>query len=151
MLREMSKWSRAPDANRSGSNKTLGIPAAGRVYYCLRYGVRYAKSLFLDEGALKRKYGVWLVCLFLFIAAVDTIPDPPAINSHASRNCGMYSPHVRGSFTPLEKEWYLTTNSVRPGPIHWFSLRLVLNNEPLAECPLSLVHHGTDTSPPAYS
>jgi len=100
---------------------------------------------------LSRTYAIWLLCLLLFIAAVDTIPDPPAIYSHGGQTCGIYSVSIRGQITPLEKEWYLTTVPALRNLIHWFSFRLVFDNEPKAVCTLPLIYHGTDVSPPISS
>jgi hypothetical protein len=100
---------------------------------------------------LNRKYAIWLLCLFLAIAAVDTIPDPPAIFSHGGQNCGVYSFSIRSQVTPLEKEWALASGPVLRDLIHGFSIRLVFDNEPHAVCTLPLVHHETDASPPVCS
>jgi hypothetical protein len=103
------------------------------------------------EDTLKLKYAIWLICLLLFVAAVDTIPDPPAINPPSSHSCGISALHVRGSFTPLEKNWYVASSSLRRDHLNWFSFRLALDNRPTGVCTLPLVHHAADSSPPIFS
>lgn len=108
-------------------------------------------GLLLFEDTLKRKYAVWLICLLLFVAAVDTIPDPPAINPPASHGCGISALHVRGSFTLLEKEWVVASSSLRCDNLNRFSVRLALDQRPVGVCTLPLVLFATDTSPPVCS
>jgi hypothetical protein len=100
---------------------------------------------------LKRKYAIWLLCLLLFVAAVDTIPDPPAINPPSSHSCGISALHLRGSFTLLEKEWLAVSSLLRHDQLNWFSFWLALDNRPVGVCTLPLVHHAADSSPPAFS
>jgi hypothetical protein len=59
------------------------------------------------EDTLKLRYAAFLICLFLFIAAVDSIPDPPAINPPKSHSCSMSALSLRGHATLLETEWFL--------------------------------------------
>jgi hypothetical protein len=87
----------------------------------------------------------------LFVAAVDTIPDPPAINPPSSHNYRISALHVRGSITLLEKEWFIAASSPRGEHNNWFSVRLAFDTKPAAVCPLPLVHHAADTSPPTFS
>ena len=100
---------------------------------------------------MRFKYAVGLICLVLFVAAVDTIPDPPAINPPISHSCGISALHVPGSITLLEKEWFIAASSSRRAQIHWLSFRLAFDNKPAALCFLPLVHHAADTSPPTLS
>jgi hypothetical protein len=103
----------------------------------------------LVEVALKFKCVVYLICLLLFVAAVDTIPDPPAINppiSHCSTISGI---HFRGPITLLEKEWFVTSISPRCLEVSWFSFRLAFENKTFGVCPAPLVHHAADPSPPS--
>jgi hypothetical protein len=99
---------------------------------------------------LKLKYVIWLVCLLLFVAAVDTIPDPPAINppGHSS---GVSAPHVRGPGSQLEKKWSLGIHPLRTAPIHPFSVSFRLEDETIGPCCIPLVFHATDASPPVLS
>jgi len=105
--------------------------------------------LFGDE--LKRKYAIWLICLLLFVAAVDTIPDPPAISAPSSHSCGISSFHVRGTFTPLEKGWFSGSSAPELELRHSFIFRLALDNRPFGISPLPRVHHAADISPPSFS
>jgi hypothetical protein len=100
---------------------------------------------------LKQKYVAGLICLLLFVAAVDTIPDPPAVNPPTSHSCGISAFHVLGSFTPLEKEWFVAFSLLRRDFVNWFSFRLALDNRPIGVCALPLVHHAADPSPPIFS
>jgi hypothetical protein len=97
------------------------------------------------------KWVVGLVCLLLFIAAVDTIPDPPAIAPPTSHSIKISSVHFGGAFTLLEKEWYRAVNG--PGGFEGerFSFRLALEHQPARISPLPRVHHAADTSPPSSS
>jgi hypothetical protein len=114
-------------------------------------GCSLGDGLLLFEGTLKQKYAIWVICLLLFVAAVDTIPDPPAINPPNSHSCRISALHVRGSFTMLEKEWIIASNSLGRDQLNWLSLRLALENRPVGVCILPLVHFAADTSPPVFS
>lgn len=103
------------------------------------------------EGALKFKYAVWLLCLFLFVAAVDTIPDPPAINPPGSHSCAISAAHFRGSLNLLEKQWFTAPSSTRPVQMVWLTSGLGFDTETVGVCPLPLVHQAADSSPPAIS
>jgi len=100
---------------------------------------------------LKYKYAIWLICLVLFVAAVDTIPDPPAISPPSSHSCGISALHLRGTFTLLEKVWNVASSSIRRDQLNWFSFRLAPDNSLVGVCTLPLVHHATDPSPPIFS
>jgi len=117
----------------------------------VKWGGRSESSLFLFEDALKFKGAVYLVCLLLFVAAVDTIPDPPAINPPGTHNSGISGIHLRGPATLLEKEWFVISTSPRCAPANWFSFRLAFENKSAGVCPTPLVHHAADPSPPAVS
>lgn len=96
---------------------------------------------------MRSKWAVALVCLLLFVAAVDTIPDPPAINPPA-RHASVSVLHLRGSFTLLEKQWYGALASIRRVQKDQFLARLALDEPSARISPLPRVHHATDTSPP---
>ena len=96
---------------------------------------------------MKTKWIIGLLCLLLFIAAVDTIPDPPAINPPA--NHGTVSGlHLRGPFTLLEKQWYGTSRATLNTGSDRFSVQLRIDEPPVRISPLPRVHHAADTSPP---
>ena len=109
------------------------------------------RAFFLFEDALKLKYAVTLICLLVLVAAIDSIPDPPAINPPSSHGSGISALHVRGPFTLLEKEWLVASSSPPRIQVNWFSSRLAFDNKPLVVSPLPLIHHATDTSPPVVS
>ena len=100
---------------------------------------------------MRLKFAVSLICLLLFVAAVDTIPDPPAINPPSSHSTGISALHVRGPFTLLEKEWIVASFSPRRDQINWFSFRLALEDRPAGFRLPPLIHHAADSSPPALS
>lgn len=99
---------------------------------------------------MKLKYVIWLICLLLFVAAVDNIPDPPAINppGHSS---GISAPHVRVPGSQLEKEWSLGIHPLRTAPTHPFSVSFRLEDETIGIRRIPLVFHATDASPPVLS
>lgn len=105
----------------------------------------------LFEGALKRKLAVSLICFLLFVAAVDSIPDPIAINPPASHSSGISALHVRGSVTLLEKEWFVAFHLTRQLQTNWFSLRIAFDIKPLCISSLALIHQAADPSPPCIS
>jgi len=117
----------------------------------MKGNARQGEGLLFFEETLKRKHAVWLICLLLFVAAVDTIPDPPAINPPNSHSCGISALHVRGSFTLLEKEWVVASTSFRRDTPNWLSFRLALDQRPVGVCTLPLVRLAADSSPPVIS
>jgi hypothetical protein len=129
------------------------IHVSGLVYYVAAVGWdgRSESGLFLFEGALKFKCAVYLICLLLFVAAVDTIPDPPAINPPSSHSSGISGIHFRGPTTLLEKEWFVSSSSPRCLEVSWFSFRVAFENKTFGVCPAPLVHHAADPSPPENS
>lgn len=102
------------------------------------------------EGALKQKYVV-LICLFLFVAAVDTIPDPPAVNPPRSHSCTIFTPHVGGPATLLETHWDAAVGASWRDFANWFSFLLSLENRPVRLRPLPAVFRAADSSPPFVS
>jgi hypothetical protein len=138
-----------------------GTGSAARKFSEFLHGVYYitthnraaprVRGRFRFGDALKLKYAIWLICLLLFVAAVDTIPDPPAINPPTSHSCRISARHGRGPFTLLEKEWLVASGSIRRDPLNWLSIRFALENGPVGVCTLPLFHHAADSSPPAIS
>jgi hypothetical protein len=100
---------------------------------------------------LKLKYAIWLICLLLFVAAVDTIPDPPAINPPSSHSCGISSLNVRGPLTILKKGWFTGHSGPERDPLHSLLFRLDFETGLSGICPLPRVHHAADVSPPSFS
>jgi len=55
---------------------------------------------------LKLRTAIWLICLLLLVAAIDTIPDPSCNQPPTSHSCGVSAAHIRAASTLLEKEWF---------------------------------------------
>jgi hypothetical protein len=53
--------------------------------------------------------------------------------------------------TLLENKWFAASSSSRRVQINWPSFRLAFDNKPAGVCPLPLVHHAADPSPPIFS
>lgn len=100
---------------------------------------------------MKRKYVIVLLCLFLFVAAVDTIPDPPAINPPRGHTCGITALHVCGPLTLLENERLVASRSLQGERPAWSWFQLTLDPRPAGISTLPLVHHAADSSPPVFS
>jgi hypothetical protein len=105
----------------------------------------------LIGNALKLRTAIWLICLLLLVAAIDTIPDPPAINPPTSHSCGVSAVHIQAASTLLEKEWFAAASPPRRFLIDWYLLRSTFENLPSGVCPLLLVHFAADPSPPCFS
>jgi hypothetical protein len=103
------------------------------------------------EGGLKLKYIVWLICLLLFVAAVDTIPDPPAINPPAGHSSTIVAAHDAGPLTPFDKQWRIVSSSLRGLALNWFTERFALVEKPVRASLRPLVERASDPSPPACS
>jgi hypothetical protein len=103
------------------------------------------------EDALKLKSAACFICLILFVAAVDTIPDPPVINPPGSRSCGISALQVRGPLTLQEKTWTIACNLPRLGQMVSLLFRSAFGDQPIAMGPLPRIHHATDSSPPVFS
>ena len=97
---------------------------------------------------LKRNYAIWIVCLLLFIAAADTIPDPPAINPPGSHRSAISALWARGPLSLFDRECPLVSNAPQGVLPNRLSIRLRFDDSPAAIRPLPRVHHATDTSPP---
>jgi hypothetical protein len=104
----------------------------------------------LVEDKLKLKFAAWLFCLFLFVSAVDTIPDPPAIKPSGSGGEKISSLHVRAPSTLLEKGWFTACNLPLRTRAFWLSLRPAFLDKAIAMCMLPRIHHMTDSSPPIF-
>jgi hypothetical protein len=100
---------------------------------------------------LKFKCAVCLICLLLFVAAVDTIPDPPAISPPGSHRSEVSALHGRGTFTLLEEGWFAAPILPLGERNNRFSFKLGFDKKPATVYPLPLLHHAADTSPPASS
>ncbi len=114
----------------------------------LRDGRRAGNRRLPLEGVLKLKYVVCLICLLLAVAAVDTIPDPPAISPPNSHSYGFSAHHVSGRTTLRDQEWLSGADAPHRDRLRAFSFRLVLENVPVGASFLPFVHHAADSSPP---
>jgi hypothetical protein len=100
---------------------------------------------------LKLRYAIaCALVFFLFVAAVDTIPDPPAVFRHSAANGNVTIVHVRGSsthqqtiLTPFDSSRFIRTAAS--------ASRLTIENRVLGSYHVLLVRHSADTSPPALS
>jgi hypothetical protein len=100
---------------------------------------------------VKLKCFVCLICLLLFVAAIDNVPDPPALSPRSGESSRICPLHVHGSFTLPEKERFIAAASIRHAQIAWFAFSLDFNSEQVDICPLVLVRHAADSSPPIFS
>lgn len=99
---------------------------------------------------LKYKWAIGLLCLLLFVTAVDTIPDPPAINPPCGHGVNILGLHLHGSFTLLELKWSRGASSPQHLQSDRFWFRLALDSRPASSSPLPRVYHAADTSPPRF-
>jgi hypothetical protein len=101
------------------------------------------------KGNGKGKYLVLLTCVLLFIAAVDTIPDPPAINPPSSPSLRISALYVHGA--PVFRQrvrllFLVSRGSMQVGRAPYPSSQ---DEEIAAIFPLGLVRHAADSSPPS--
>lgn len=101
---------------------------------------------------MKLSYVAGLLCLLLFVAAVDTIPDPPAVSPPTSHGLAVSALHNCPSSTALEKKWLvaslLTSLSFR---WVWVVFRLAVEGTPVFSTLSPLVLCAADSSPPSLS
>ena len=92
------------------------------------------------------------MCLLVFVAAIDTIPDPDAISPQSSHSSsGIFVGHVRGNPAPLRQERIVSASLPQREQMNWFSRGFALELLPTGHLPLPRVHHAADTSPPVLS
>ena len=98
---------------------------------------------------MKAKFFICLISLFLFVAAVDTIPDPPAIPCASGYGGKILYPliHVH-RYTFLEG--LIASGSSRRIQSILFVLKQDFSDELVRLCPLALVLHVADSSPPLH-
>jgi hypothetical protein len=108
-------------------------------------------GLFSLEGDLKPKYIVWLICLLVFVAAVDTIPDPPAINPPGGHGTMVTAAHDGGPLSLFDRQWRIVSNSLGRYPLNWFTERFAMEEKPVSASLRPLVEQASDPSPPACS
>jgi hypothetical protein len=89
--------------------------------------------------------------LLLFVAAIDSVPDPPAIYQRNSSSCALSALRIHGPSTLPGKERFIASWPPRHIQINWFSFRLGFDNKSLGFCFLALIRHAADPSPPISS
>lgn len=100
---------------------------------------------------MKLRYLVGFICLLLFIAAADTIPDPPAINPPSSHSLRVSTLHVHNPSTTLEKKWVVASDTSPSLRVDWFGVRLQIETKPVVSTTVALVHYAADPSPPSLA
>ena len=113
-------------------------------------GIRSDTIRATSRENLKYKWAIALLCLLLFVTAVDTIPDPPAINPPAGHSLNISALHLSGSFTLLEQKWLRGVGTPQRLQSDRFWFRLALDGRPARMSPLGRVYHAADTSPPQF-
>jgi hypothetical protein len=99
---------------------------------------------------MKLKLLACATCLLLFVAAIDNVPDPPAIQQRTADSAGISMLHVPGPSTPSKEEKVVASGSPLHIQITWFSFQFAFDSECIGTCPLPLVRHASDPSPPIY-
>ena len=100
---------------------------------------------------MKLKLLACLTCLLLSVAAIDNVPDPPAIRQRTRDGAGISTLHGPGPSTPSREEKIVAFGSTLHVQISWFSFRFASDSESIGVCPLLLVRHAADSSPPIHS
>lgn len=100
------------------------------------------------KGNAKGKYLVLLMCALLFIAAVDTIPDPPAINPPGSPVHRISALYLRGAATSPERVHPVLLLVPGAAQTDRSPFALALGNEVVDVFPMGLVRRAADSSPP---
>lgn len=100
------------------------------------------------KGNAKGKYLVLLMCVLLFIAAADTIPDPPAITPPSSPAHRISALYVRGALPSPERVRPVLLLVPGAAQIDRSPFALALGKEVVDVFPLGLVRRAADSSPP---
>lgn len=100
---------------------------------------------------MKFKYVACLLCLLLFAAAIDSIPDPPAIYPRNNSSCALSALSIHGHSTLPGKERFIGPSSPRLIKINWLSFRLGIDNKYVGFRFLALIRCSADASPPIFS
>ena len=130
---------------------TFEVLCASQTLARLKAPISQGYDTLVYEGAVKLKCFACLLCLLLFVAAIDNVPDPPAVNPRSSESSRVSPLPFHASFTLPEKGRFIASASIRPSQIARFACRLDFNTELVDICSLALVRHAADSSPPRSS
>jgi hypothetical protein len=91
-----------------------------------------------------------MLFFMLFVAAIDNIPDPPAVIRHNSVSVSASILHVRAP-SSLQQEILLAFASPQYTRTASSASRLTIENRLLGFCHILLIRHSADPSPPILS
>jgi hypothetical protein len=98
---------------------------------------------------MKARWLTCLLCCLILAACLDNIPDPPAVNPHASDIGAAFSLDFHGHAHPAigkQQPYFLKVAACYATP--WFyGNPFVENSSP--SCPQTPICESTDSSPPA--
>jgi len=104
------------------------------------------------QGSLKLRLGAFFICLLLSLAAVDTIPDPYALNPPTKHGSAVVADQARPATpTAVHLRWGVAAEISQLYPMNWFSRRFAFDLLPKGDLPLPRVQHAADSSPPFVS
>ena len=97
---------------------------------------------------MKARCVAWLLVFIIVGVSLDSLPDPPAIKSHAG-DSQILSPYNHGHATShaLPLDSYIHVSRYNVG---WVSIRQQLDTNG-SFSPLTPAHHSSDSSPPVSS
>ena len=100
---------------------------------------------------MKLKFAVCLICLFLFVAAIDNIPDPPAL-SPATSTSVIFHAHARVSALSASprREGLIALNFIWSTQADRFPLSVKFDDGLARIDQFPLIRHATDSSPPRF-
>jgi hypothetical protein len=91
-----------------------------------------------------------LLCLLLFVAAIDQIPDPPAVNPHNRESGRVLALHGH-EFSALQQKVLVSFDSKCYVRTSSCASRLTFENKLFGLYHVILVRHSADPSPPILS
>jgi hypothetical protein len=97
------------------------------------------------------RYATVLVCLLLFVAAFDSIPDPDAITSSSGHASDICACHMRATSARQVKEQTLLASLPKADRLNWFFWMSAFDAQPHGRLNLPRVQHAADSSPPVLS
>jgi hypothetical protein len=93
---------------------------------------------------LKLKFLACLICLLVIVAAVDSVPDPPAMNPRNRDSFAISALHVHAPSAPSGKQPFAVGWLLRQFTVRLFSFRLGFDSEPAGSGLPVLLRHATD-------